>query len=48
MQKALTVWGKESRIVLGIDIGATQSAVAFSHLYKGMVLLRQYTQLLLN
>ena len=37
MQKALGVWEKDSRIVLGIDVGATRSAVAYSHLYKGLV-----------
>jgi hypothetical protein len=42
MQKALTVWEKDSRIILGIDIGATQSAVAFSYIYKGTEPLRRY------
>ncbi|KIM82435.1 hypothetical protein PILCRDRAFT_462174 [Piloderma croceum F 1598] len=37
MVQGLTVWNGESRIVLGIDVGATQSAVAFCWLYKGSV-----------
>ncbi|KIM71932.1 hypothetical protein PILCRDRAFT_16599 [Piloderma croceum F 1598] len=31
------VWNRDSHIVLGIHVGATQSAVVFAHLYKGGV-----------
>lgn len=34
MVQGFTVWNDDACIVLGIGIGATQSAVAFSHLYK--------------
>jgi hypothetical protein len=33
--KPVAIWEKDSRIVLGIDVGATRTAVAYSYLYKG-------------
>jgi len=33
--KPVAIWGKHCRIVLGIDVGATRTAVAYSYLYKG-------------
>ena len=33
--KPVAIWENDPRIVLGIDIGTTRTAVAYSYLYKG-------------
>jgi molecular chaperone DnaK (HSP70) len=37
MVKGLAIWNNDTCIVLGVDIGTTRSAIAFSHLHKGSV-----------
>jgi len=38
MGEGFIQWKKESRITLGIDIGATQTAVSFAFLFRGQCL----------